>query len=559
MNPIAMKLKYISIALLFLFTGQACTDEALEVTNINQLALSSFYQAADDALYATNACYTPLAHSGVFGCRWFFLLGSFEDRTLFETTAMDNISINSSNEFVTWMHRDLFMGVWRTSHVLRNLTDIEIPGLEEEDRTQYMAQIRALRAMYYFLLVTIYDRPIFYDENSLPVDANQSYANGEREQFWNKIREDLEYAIPILPDTYPDAEAGRITSGAAKALLGKAMLFKHYYYHQRVDSPASENEADLQLAGQLFREVMNSPVYSLIQPLTDTSRLDFINAELCNTSYMDLPASDGSFYRSENNSESIWEVQYTDTRINQGWLPGWQWSGNMNFQWFYQHESSFKNHEAHPDMYYAFEEVTGHPAGFEKDPRTYASLYIDGDRLHFVPDEEYYNKFYTTGINNKRVAENRGLNYPGQPSIGFGPKKYAYPTYNDLAAPNNAPFNHRIIRLADVMLMYAEVQFLLGDDGTGLQALNDVRDRVKMPPVTELTAEAIIHERDVELAFEGFRYIDLIRWSFDPQWGIDWVEIYGDERFIVGKNEFFPIPISEINVNGGLLEQNPGW
>lgn len=539
---------------------QSCTDEALEVENINQLALSSFYKTADDALYAVNACYTPLAHSGLFGCRWFFLLGSFEDRTLFETPTMDNISINSSNEFVTWMHRDLYMGVWRTSHVMRNLLDKDIAGLSEDVLEDYLAQIRALRAMYYYILVTVFDRPIFFDENSLPQDANQAYSNGEQIEFWDKIVEDLQYAIPILPDQYPDTETGRITSGAARALLGKAMLYKHYYYHVRFGQKGSSQDiADLELARDMLRAVMNSPVYSLVQPKDESSQLDHINAVLCNTSYMDLPASDGSSYRSENNSESIWEVQYSDQRINQGWLPGWQWSGNMNFQWFYHHESSFKNHEAHPQMYYEFESVTGHPAGFEKDPRTFASLYLDGDRLHFVPDEDYYSRFYTSGINNKKVASSRGLTIPGQPSIGFGIKKYAYPTYNDKAAPNNAPFNHRVIRLADVMLMYAEVMYILGDDGTGLQALNDVRDRVNMPPVSSLTPEAIIHERDVELAYEGHRYLDLIRWSFDSEWGIDWVEIFDGNVFTVGKNEFLPLPISEINVNRGMLEQNPGW
>ncbi|MCF8225256.1 MAG: RagB/SusD family nutrient uptake outer membrane protein [Bacteroidales bacterium] len=538
----------------------SCTDDALEVENTNQLALSSFYKTPEDAFYAMNACYTPLAHSGVFGLRWFFLFGSFEDRTLFETAAMDNISINSSNEFVTWMHRDLYMGVWRTSHVLYNLQELEIEGLEEGTREQYMAQIRALRSMYYFLLVTIFDRPIFFDETSLPVDAYEAYPNGERIRFWNKIVEDLEYAIGILPESYPDNDVGRITSGAAKALLGKAMLYKYYYYHLRMGSGQAEINTDLELAKTMLKEVMESPAYALILPKAD-ERVDYINAVLCNTSYMDLPASDGSFYPSENNSESVWEVQYTDKRINEGWLPGWQWSGNMNFQWFYHHESSFKNHEAHPDMYYAFEEVTGHPAGFVKDPRTFASLYLDGDRLHFVPEEEYYSKFYTSGLNNKRVASGRGLSRPGQPSIGFGPKKYAYPTYNDLAAPNNAPFNHRIIRLADVYLLYAETSLLLDNDadGSGLSALNEVRDRVKMPPVAALTTDAIIHERDVELAFEGHRYIDLIRWSFDPQWAIDWNEIYDGDVFQVGKNEFLPIPLSEINVNRGLLKQNPGW
>ncbi len=563
-------MRAIIISIFILSIGlQSCTDEDLEVENINQLALSSFYKTPEDVLYATNACYTPLAHQGLFGLRWYFLFGSFSDRTLFETSAMDNISINSSDSHIAMMHRDLYMGVWRTSHVLFNLQNVDIPGLEEEVKAGYTAQIRALRAMYYYLLVTIFDKPVFYDETNLPVDAYEAYSNGEQTQFWDKLQEDLEFAIPILSDKYPDEETGRITSGAARALLGKALMYKHYYYYERGLGGSQDDLADLNLSREMLYDVMSSGNYNLTEP-KGVTQLDYINAVLCNTSYMDLPASDGSFYKSENNAESVWEVQYSDERVifidGDQWTPGGQWSGNMNFQWFYGHESSFKNHEAHPAMYFAFEDVTGHPAGFTKDPRTYASLFIDGDRLHFVEGEEYYDKFYLSGLNNKRVAYSRGLNRPGQPSLGFGPKKYAYPMYNDKDAPNNAPFNHRVIRLADVMLMYAEVMYLLGDDGSGLNALNAVRARVDMPAVAALTTEAIIHERDVELAFEGFRYIDLIRWSFDPEWGINWDEIeWGINEansvnpFVVGKNEFLPIPLTEINVNRGMQEQNPGW
>ncbi len=70
----------------------------------------------------------------------------------------------------------------------------------------------------------------------------------------------------------------------------------------------------------------------------------------------------------------------------------------------------------------------------------------------------------------------------------------------------------------------------------------------------------------MELAFEDHRWFDLVRWSFSPEWGIDWSKIdWGIDAansitpFVKGKNEFFPIPINELNVNGGLLHQNPGW
>jgi hypothetical protein len=108
------------------------------------------------------------------------------------------------------------------------------------------------------------------------------------------------------------------------------------------------------------------------------------------------------------------------------------------------------------------------------------------------------------------------------PTNGFWLKKYYFPMYSDKDSPKNDPINRRIIRFADVLLMYAEVTYLLNENtAAGLQALNRVRARVDMPPVDALTKEAIMHERDVELALEGLRWFDLIRWSFDPEWGVD--------------------------------------
>jgi hypothetical protein len=185
--------------------------------------------------------------------------------------------------------------------------------------------------------------------------------------------------------------------------------------------------------------------------------------------------------------------------------------------------------------------------------------------MDFNPASPYF-KGFVSGSNDKKIAAARNLTIPpGTQSLGI--KKGHFPVYWDgLYAPFNDPVNQRIIRYADVLLMYAETMLILGDDGTGINALNEVRRRVDMPDVTELTVESIIHERDIELAFEGHRWFDLIRWSFDESWGIDWNEIQWGldasnsvKPFRTRKNEFLPIPIKEIDLNNGTLKQNPGW
>jgi hypothetical protein len=558
MNKMNKILKYFTVLLLG-FLIQGCGEDYLALENKNRLALSSFYKTANDADMALNTCYNGLAFGGMFGNNYFLFFNSFDDRIFFESTGMDNFNINSSNSGIASMYQALYVGLWRSSSVIYNLRTRSIPDLKDKDKELLIAQAKALRAMYYFYLVVLFNEPYFYDDYNMPEDYTLSYGNSDPALFWSKMRLDLEEAIPVLPAKYDAVNLGRITSGAAEALLGKAMLYKHYYFYMKNGLGGSaEDIADMQVGKAHLDSVIHSGTYSLIQPQAPYSRKDYINAFLCNFSYLPLPSGSSYFYPSENNDESIWEVQYSDERIAGGWLPGWQWSGSLNVQYFSAHESSYRNHEVNPALFLQFE-TTGVPAGLDRDPRAYGTCYLDGDSMDFRPDL-YYSKPYKSGVNNKTIAKGRNATYPGQPSLGFGLKKYSYPVYNEKDAPKNDPINIRIIRFSDVKLMYAELAYLLDEDmDLGLAQLNDVRARAGMAPVAELNRTAIMHERDVELALEGHRFLDLVRWSFDPAWGVNWYALLGNSSFIKNKNEYLPIPIEEINLNNGALKQNPGW
>jgi starch-binding outer membrane protein, SusD/RagB family len=561
-------------AFIFLISFNSCSDGFLEEENKNNLTQENFYQTREDFWMALNSCYPPLADRGMYGLEMQFLFGSFEDRILFETPGLDRLSINSSFTPVLEVWRALYFGLYRTSMLLKMLNERQdVEGLTNEMRNNYIAQAKALRGVYLFYLVVMFDEPIFYDENSIPQDAGDKFTNGKPEQFWDLLKADFLFGIEneYLPVQYGPEDAGRVTIGMAQAMLAKAMMFKHYYYHVRKGQKGSaEDLEDLVLAKQMLENVINSNTYRLIKPLAPKNRIDYINAVLCNTSFVDLPGSGNNSYKSKLNDESVWEILYSDDRIRQGWLPGWQWTGTLNFAYFSPHNSSFRNHEAHPDLWSAFE-TDGAPAGFDRDPRAYATLYLDNDTMDFRSESPYYNVRYRSGIHNKRIARGRGLIPTSDnpfPATGFGLKKYYYPIYYQKDAPLNDPVNRRMVRFADVLLMYAEVTHLLGEStDAGLNALNRVRARVDMPPVAALTKEAIIHERDVELALEGHRWFDLIRWSFDPDWGIDVQQILdrqlgpspSESFFVKGKHEFMPIPIREINLNDGRLRQNPGW
>jgi hypothetical protein len=114
--------------------------------------------------------------------------------------------------------------------------------------------------------------------------------------------------------------------------------------------------------------------------------------------------------------------------------------------------------------------------------------------------------------------------------------------------------NLRLLRYADVLLMAAEAKYRAGDESGALVELNKVRDRAQLADVTasgEALFQAIVTERQLELAFEGVRFLDLIRWGLAPQ-------VLSSKGFVTGKHELYPIPLDEIR-NNPNIQQNPNY
>jgi len=546
-------MKKILLAILTGISLTSCSDNWLNTTNVNTLDASTFFTNETNLQLAINAAYCPLAEDGMFGLYYFYALNTLDPYIWFENpnTGFDQMAFGAQTFENTWS--DLYQGLFRTSDILAKMPKLK-DVVSSANYIKYEAQLKALRGMYYFYLVTWFNKPIYYDETNVPNNINSNLSNGTPEQFWNKLEDDLRFASQNLPDAWSATETGRITKGGANAQLGKALLYKYYHYYLRNGlGNTNEAKADIDSAKSALKRVINSGNYHLIQPQKN-DKANFQAALLSNFSYLDIPAGSNT-YKAENNAESIWEIQYNDNnRSQQGWLPGWQWGGNLLVEYF--SPLGYRNQEIDPSLWYEFETVSGHIAGFDRDPRAYATCFLDGDTLDWRP-ESGYNTPFQSNVNSKLVVYNYNL-YNGQtPSKAIGLKKYYYPQFPALLC---APVNVRVIRYADVLLMYAEAcyQSDADADGSGLAALNQVRSRVGMPLVNDLSPEVIVHERNVELATEGHHYNDIIRWSFDPRFGINLTNLFNG-KFIVPKNLYFPIPQSEIDANNGSLMQNPGW
>lgn len=233
----------------------------------------------------------------------------------------------------------------------------------------------------------------------------------------------------------------------------------------------------------------------------------------------------------ENNIESVFEVQYTDEE-------------GAGFDCFECSEGNIA-------------------VGFSGVRRYNGPLFESGFSFN-VPTQEAYDAFEDGDVrrdiailNIVAWAEETGATYgEGFEHTGFFNRKYL-PRAGDANigdANLTNPNNYRAIRFADVLLMAAEANNRGGiSDAAALSYLNRVRDRAGLPEIN-LTGsgltDAIYQERRVELMGEGHRFFDLVRTGQAAS------TIPG---FQAGKNELFPIPLTEIQNTGNRWEQNPGY
>ncbi|MGB5943782.1 MAG: RagB/SusD family nutrient uptake outer membrane protein [Leeuwenhoekiella sp.] len=384
----------------------------------------------------------------------------------------------------------MFAGVNRANYILEFQDKIDFEG-----KSQIIAQARFLRAYYYFELVKFF--------GDVPLAVNRRLLFGDqfnidrtpKEEVYAQIEQDLIFAAENLPATKP--QTGRITSGAANALLGKAYLYQDKF---------SE-------AATALEKVISGP-YNLVE----TDNYDTI-FEL----------------EGENNIQSVFEVQYTDKEgAGFGCLQCSEGNVAVGFNGIRNYsgpvfESGFSFNVPTQNAYDAYEvgDVRRDVAilNIEEWAAQTGATFIEGNE-----HTGYYNRKY--------IAREGDENRPDA----------------NLTNPNN----YRSIRFADVLLMAAEAHNRKANpnDMLATEYLNRVRRRSFGDEDHDITANGaalldfILEERRLELLGEGHRFFDLVRTGRAAG------AISG---FQEGKHEVFPIPSIEIELAGNRWEQNPGY
>lgn len=530
--------KIVSIALLMLI-GFSCSEDFLDVPNVNKPTEDSFYKTKQDFEDLIATVYMPIGYSQLFARSVHAINYALDDRILHEDFSTSALQYTATNAEIYNMYYGLYIGIFRANLFLQKLTD-DIDFDEDRKKTM-LGEAHYFRALYYFYLATWYEVPPLLTEP--PLDPQVGYPNATQDDIYKLVESDFKLAIDYLPETWDN---GRATKGAAMAFLGKTYL---------VQAKFSES-------ADILKQLIDLNLYSLNMP-TGTDSVDYVNAYLANFSSVDLPGSNGT-YKSEFNTESIFDVNFSSYNSGRGggWLPQ-RWSAGSNNTLLngYSNITGGYGNIGIDDTNFPneFESVTAHPSGLLKDPRFYAAFIQPGDALDWRPE---YLDYFQEKLK-RETFHISDLN--GTLGSSMGTRKYIYPFHvevgdNGAGSPFFDPNNWRLMRYADVLLMYTEAQFRAtgsAADATALSAINEVRGRVGLSPLTLLSKDAIIHERDIELVGEHSRFWDLARWYKDG-----WLSLADVQQFkptFQPRHVCFPMPLEEINRHNGVLKQNPKW
>lgn len=495
-------IKYILIFALALVIN-ACGKEYLNVEPKGTLLEENFYQNADDALEGLIAVYDQVGGtSGGYINKFTATLAASDDHFAGGGSATDvnNLQVisNYTLDPATGPQGELwdrgFSGVFRANVLISKLPGIP---MDEDLKNRYMAETKFLRAYFYFDLVRFFENiPLF--ENPLSADQIYNVVQADPAAVYALIIQDLTNAIEGLPNSVPaETEGGRATAGAARALLGKAYLQLKEY----------------DLAAQQFEIVNGTPGgssqfgYSLLPNYSDL--WDFDNKQ---------------------NSECIFSVNHTGEAHWGNWgciaCSEGNWLNTMSGPRNYNMLDGTA-----PDYFsgWSFFVITPElESAMNGDPR-YDATIVDIQALEDDGLATYEKGYMNTGFFIQKFLPLQSDVNPG--GVDFG----------------NFDQNLYDIRLADTYLMEAEALVMSNSNIARAQALLDaVRDRVGLPAVP-VTMNAIKHERRMELAGEGQRWFDLVRWG-------DAAAALAFKGFVAGKNEILPIPLLELE--NTLLEQN---
>lgn len=560
------------LAILTLFgslTFTSCEDFLTEEVR-GQQNLDTYFTTADECEAYITGCYQDITCGGWWNINTVWLLSEMcsDDAWMGNTTQSqsDYISLahyqgnGASNGPISnfWQYR--YKGILRCNVAIDRISNTELE--DKELQARLVAEARFLRGYFYFELARNFGDVPLITEFKMPEEI-QGITRASLENTYKFIEEDLIAAAEVLPkrSEYADADMGRATSGAALGLLGKVYLYQEKWTEAR----------------------------DVLQKLIPESGYTGEDAQ---TTEYDLLPNFGDVWDKDfdNSVESLFEVQYeyhatlavggslstvTGARSCGAALgDGWAWcQPTANLEAAYSEDDERREWTI---IKTGCTEIKG------ETEENFTKILNDNKEISVYDDcVEKYN-----------LPANSLVIDPSGHKSGRIIRKYYLPLNDrpEVYNTDKSPLNHRILRYADVLLMYAEACNELSDDTHAQAALNRVRNRAGLSPVSVTGNElrhAIRNERRLELAFEQNRLYDIRRWKDDNgkpvianlmgengsfvKWNTDpatrdameW-DNQGEasdkgKSFREDRDLLFPIPLYEVTMSNGSIEQNPNW
>lgn len=496
-----------------LFLASGCKKSFLDQEVPGRLTEEEFYKTDADANLAIIGAY-DIMQSDYWNSTWSSMLmlkimpsddshaGGANSGDQPGYQELDKFTATSQNDKVSLAWQKCYIAIYRANNIINKV----LP--ETELRKRVIAEAKFIRAYNYFDLVSMWgDVPLVLEVID-PAKYN-SVGRTAKAQVYAQIETDLKDAIAGLPlkSAYSKGDKFRASKGAAQSLLGKVYLYQKNWPE----------------AAKQFDFVIKSGEYSLAESIGSA----FSKA--------------GEFGK-----ESIFEISYTNVvDYNNGNFP---WGGtpesNIHVQlWGPRSDSQYKMAPG--------DSLLGGWGMNLPTKKLYDTYVAAGDVVRRSQSVMSYDELVAKGGSFNRVG---AYDFDGSFQRKYGSFISQSTVTPGAIVEYNYGTNWRFIRYADVVLMAAEANFRAGAEPIGLGYLNDLRAKRNMTPLVGLGGDAlfkaIVLERQLELAFEGFRWLDLVRWDLA-------VQELGSIGFVKNKNELLPIPYNDVITAG--LTQNPGY
>jgi tetratricopeptide (TPR) repeat protein len=510
---------YITVFFSLAVVTSCVENEDLLQVDPNVETAASFWKTDQDAIEGVNSAYGSLLTDGTYMRSTPLLLDLKADDTRSNSPwgAMYNVGRFNSNPtdpaIYGWAFETYYQGIYRANQVLTNVPKIEMTDAALKNRI--LGQAYFLRGLYFFHAVNMFKKV------PLPTEVALYTPQKTEAEGWAQVIADFKAAAELLPTTYDGisgldgGQKGRATKGAALGYLGKAYLFTK----------------DFANAKTTFKQVIDLGVYSLMSNYRD----NFTTAN-------------------ENNAESLFEVQFSRDAggVDLGWggVPASGW-GKTSARAITYAPRAFGWTDVQPSWTLFNEFQVEKTKTNTVDPRLDATIFYNKPG-----GMQLYGKDFATFYATSPADLNDIFCRKYQNSDGQFADEYDW----------RSGINERLLRYADILLMYAECLNETGDTPGAYTYIQMVRNRVNLPDLATTKPgmsqaqmrDQIGHERFLEFPLEGHRFDDIRRWGWlQDATKLAWLKTRDVEfnSYAPGR-EYFPIPQLEMDNNPGTIQND---